>query len=984
MNNSPRMKLLTLCIGAALAQMAGLPAWADTAVGVDTVNGNAANPGYLAGPKPMDNDLAVVKRSPTGQMYSIPVADKPEEANGQFTGGVDIGLVHQSDSKAYAKRSEYSDQRNGLYINNFNLSQDSEGARYSNLNAGGVGRKDQFYDFTTGKYGSWKVKTFYNETMHIFTDSWKSLYSGEGTGNLSTGLNMPTIVTSGAFTQGAAGYVGATATCTATAPCWKYNNIVYGNTVALAAINGTTGTPDSVTGVIPVGIITTTGASGATNAAQSNMAAAIAAKLANTPYSELSLVRKKGGVRGDITLTDSVKVYASYTLEKRVGARPFAMNDGNVSTEIAEPIDYKTHDFLAGMSYSDELTQANLRTSASIFRNNISTMNVEYALLGSAAPQGAIQHATFDLAPDNNAFNLKGELARSLPDFWKGRFTAAVSYGTNRQNDALLAPISDAQNADLAAAGVTTFTNTATGNAGYGVNSLLVSNWNTTNALSQQTAKQRIDSKMIDLGLSMKPIDDLSLKGTYRFYETDNKGGYVAYNPLTGQFGRGPSTGNGTGAADLVIAPNGAGGCYTLPGYPTNPTNNGVACSSATLANGSNVPVFAQARSTRQYNYGLSADYDLNRTSSLNAAFEREDFHRTFRERDKTWENKIKVGYVNRALGDTTLRVSFENDTKRGSAYNYRTFGDLGTGLPGLDPATQIANSGLTVNGSLYPAVAVGLFNRYSYYFRKYDQADRNQNILNTRLNVMALEDMDVGLNFQVKRADYPNSFYGLKKDNQDSLGLDFNFQASVERIITAYYNFQLGNKTMSLNSGNAAVGAPASPCTVANIALYGYAACSDTTTGANGARPYSSMWESNTRDRNNVVGLGWQEDLGFARLGIDYSYSQSSTHIAYNFGSTAITAGGNNATAAAIAGSALPDMTTVQHTFAMNLVRAIDKKTTIRATYRFDGFRVKDWHYDGVMKNVMAAYDANTMLLDSGPMNYHVNTYGVFLNYKL
>ena len=993
MNNSPRMKLLTLCIGAALAQMAGMPAWADTAVGVDTVNGNASNPGYLAGPKPMDEDLSTVKRSPSGQMYSIPVADKPEEANGQVKGSVDIGLTHQSDSTPYAKRTEYSDQRNGLYINNFNLSQDSEGARYSNFNAGGVGRKDQFYDFTTGKYGSWKVKTFYNETMHIFTDSWKSLYSGEGTGNLTTGLSKPMLNTSGiTYAPGTAGFVGATATtCSAATPCWNYGGVVYGlgagatvalqQTAQLANINGTTGTPDPVTGIIPVGIIPTTGANGATNAAQSNMAAAIAAKLASTPYSELSLVRKRGGVRGDVTLTDTVKVYASYTLEKRVGARPFAMNDGNVSTEIAEPIDYKTHDFLAGMSFSDELTQANLRASASVFRNNISTMNVEYALLGSVLPQGAIQHATFDLAPDNNAFNVKGELARSLPDFWKGRFTAAASYGTNRQNDALLAPISDAQSADLAAAGVTSFIGA---NPGYAANSLQVANWNTTNALSQQTANQRIDSKMIDLGLSVKPIEDLSVKGTYRFYETDNKGGYVAYNPLTGQFGRGPSTGNGTGAADLVIAPNGAGGCYTLTGYPTTPTNNGVPCSSATLANGSNVPVFAQARSTRQYNYGITADYDLDRTSSLNAALEREDFHRTFRERDKTWENKIKVGYVNRALGETTLRVSLENDTKRGSDYNYRTFGDLGTGLPGLDPATQIANSGLTVNGSLYPAVAVGLFNRYSYYFRKYDQADRNQNILNTRLNVMALEDMDVGLNLQVKRVDYPNSFYGLKKDNQDSLGLDFNFQASVERIITAYYNFQLGNKTMSLNSGNAAVGAPASPCTVANIALYGYAACSDTTTGANGARPYSSMWESNTRDRNNVVGLGWQEDLGFARLGIDYSYSQSSTHIAYNFGSTAITAGGNNSTAAAIAGSALPDMTTVQHTFAMNLVRAIDKKTTIRATYRFDGFRVKDWHYDGVMKDVMAAYDSGTMLLDSGATNYHVNTFGVFLNYKL
>lgn len=990
MKNSPRMKMLTLCIGAALAQMAGLPALADTAVGVDTVNGNAANPGYLAGPKPMDEDLSVVKRSPSGQMYSIPVADKPEEANGQVNGSVDIGLTHQSDSKPYAKRTEYSDQRNGLYINNLNLSQDSEGARYSNFNAGGVGRKDQFYDFTTGKYGSWKVKTFYNETMHVFTDTWKSLYSGEGTGNLATGLAMPTMVTSGAYTQGAAGYSGATATCTPTAPCWKYNGVVYGNAVAQAAINGTTGTPNATTGVIAA----TTGA-GATGAVQSNMAAAIAAKLAATPYSELSLVRKKGGVRGDITLTDNLKAYASYDLEKRVGARPFAMNDGNASTEIAEPIDYKTHDLLAGLAYSDELTQANLRTSASIFRNNISTMNVEYALLGSAAPQGAMQHATFALPPDNDAFNLKGEFARSLPDLWKGRFTAAASYGSNRQNAALLAPISDAQNVDLAAAGVTTFTGA---NPGYAVNSLAVSNWNTTNALSQQTADQRMDNKMVSFGLSLKPIDDLSVKGSYRFYDTANKGGYIAYNPLTGQFGRGPSTGNGTGAADLVIAPSGTG-CYTLPGYPATPCSatipvTGVA-GTATLVNGSNVPVFSEARSTRQSNYGLTADYDLSRTSSLNGAFEREDFFRNFRERDKTWENKFKLGYVNRALGETTLRVSFENDTKRGSAYKYRTFEDLGTGLPGMDVATQVAigstgfvNSAgvvttapgvVNVGGVIYPALNANLFSRYSTMFRKYDQADRDQNILNTRLNVMAMEDLDVGVNLQVKRVRYPDSFYGLEKDNQDSLGLDFNFQPSVSSIVSAFYNYQRGNKSQNMNSGVAGTA-----CTVVGQ-VFSAVTCADTSGGFTGARPYTDMWTSNTTDRNDVVGLGLQEDLGFARLGIDYTYTRSSTHISYDFGSTAFSAtAANNLAMAALAGSALPDMTTVQNTLAVNLVKNIDKKTSVRATYRYESMRIADWHYDGVLHNVMAAFDGNTLLLDSGPMNYHVNTFGVFLNYKL
>jgi hypothetical protein len=183
----------------------------------------------------------------------------------------------------------------------------------------------------------------------------------------------------------------------------------------------------------------------------------------------------------------------------------------------------------------------------------------------------------------------------------------------------------------------------------------------------------------------------------------------------------------------------------------------------------------------------------------------------------------------------------------------------------------------------------------------------------------------------------------------------------------------------------------------VPNINVYGYAACSDTTNGVNGPRPDASRWASNTTDYNNVLGLGLQEDMGFARLGVDYSFARSSTHIAYNFGSAAFVAPATGANAvtpanaalytaqnAALAGSALPDMTTVQNTITLNLVKPIDKKITVRAMYRYDGLRVKDWHYDGVVKNAMAAYDSGTLLLDAGALNYHVNTFGVFLNYKL
>jgi len=1013
MRNGFRMKMTAICVGLVLAQFESGLALADSATGVDTALGNALNPpGRTSVPREVDPDgVDGVRHSPTGQLYgipSLPATQNQTESGWSYNGGIEAGVVgvgkegQKNSQSASQQFRQYKDLRNGLYLNYFEADADKpETAHFMQIFGGGAGQGDQFYGLQFGHYNDWKVKTFYSETTHVFTDTWKSLYNGEGTGTLTTGLAMPTIVTSGSMVSGTTpNYIGATATCSQSAPCWLYNGKTYGNSVALLAINGVTGTPDSVSGAIPTGVIGTTGSNGATNATQSNMAAAIAAKLAATPYSELSLIRKKGGVRGEVTLTDTWKGYASYTLENRVGARPFAMNDNNMSSEIAEPIDYNTHDILVGLSYKDERNQANLRASISKFINNIRTLDVQYELLGTTngnGPFGVIQHGTFALAPDNDAFNVKGEFARNLPDLYKGRFTAAVSFGVNKQNDPLLAPYSAAQSADWAAAYAAGSISAA--------NNTLFNNWNTTAALSQKTAKQEIDNRLVDLGLSLKPSEDLSVKGSYRFYETVNKGGYTAYNPLTGQFGRGPSTNQGVATMEVAVAPVMVNGlptttCYTLPGFPTVPS-----CSAATLVNGAGIPVFSEARSTKQTNVSISADYDLTRTSSLNGSIEHENFDRTFRERPQTAENKFKFGYVNRALGSTTVRASYEKDVKRGGEYNMLVrAADMATGLPGLTLAQQIAiesqgyvdpNTGVvtanpaavTVNGVTYPALNANLYSRYSSLFRKYDQADRDQNILNARVNFMAREDLDLGINMQLKRAQYPNSFYGLQKDNLDSLGFELNFQPSSERTFTAFYNFQNGDKTMSMNSGIAGVGgALTNACTVVGQ-VFSVLGCADTTTGSNGARPYSSSWSSNTNDRNDVIGLGLQNDFGFVRLGIDYTFTKSSTHISYNFGSMAFSAPAsfaspptstnnsqtantatNNTYMASIAGNALPDMTTLQNTLTVNLVKPINKKSSVRLMYRYEDSKIADWHYDSVIHNALAAFDSGTLLLDSGP----------------
>ena len=977
MTARPRLKTFAACIAAALAQWGAGSALADSGVGVDTALGNALNPpGRSTVPRPLDPDGSdAVRRSPTGQLYGLPNEMTAEDINKtaagwEYSGSFEAGLTGGTAGERNSVFRKYKDLSNGLTLNYFEVEADKpDSAHYVQGFGGGAGQHDQFYGLQLGRYNDWKLKLFYNETIHVFSDNWKSLFNGEGTGTLTTGLPTPTMVTSGSPTVGALPLVA----CTAAAPCWSYAGQTYSNLSALAAINGITGTINASTGVMP--------ASGTTP--QSNMAKAIADKLAAMSDSELSLVRKKGGARADVTLTDNWKGYASYSQERRTGARPFAMNEANISTEIAEPIDYTTHEFLGGLQYADALTQANLRASVSLFRNNISTLNVQYPLLSAVTPNGVIQTATYDLYPDNNAFSLKGEFARSLPNFYKGRVNASFTWGSSQQNDELLAPISAAQSAQLAAAGITKWVGTS---IGYAANSALISNWNTTAALSQQTANQRIDNKVQDLGLSIKPVEDLSVKGSLRYFDSANKGGYVAYNPLTGQFGRGFVDGNGLGNQDLVVAlapgatPGTAGSCYVPPGYTSNALiatcQFGLA---GAVATGANIPVYGQARSTKQTNVGFSADYDLSRTSSLNASLEREEFKRDFREREKTWEDKLKLGYVNRALGDTTLRASVETDRKRGSEYRYRTFEDLGTGLPGLDIPTQIANAG-TLG---YPVLAANLFNRYSYYFRKYDQADRDQKIFNARLNIMAREDLDVGASLQLKNVNYPDAFYGQENDRQNSLTLDLNYQNASGQTLYAFYSYQQGRKAMSLNSGVASL--VNTGCTAANLSLYGYSACSDNVGGTNGTRPLSSSWTSDTDDRNNVLGLGFQSPLGASRLGVDYTYSSSSTGISYTFGDTALSnVAATQAAAALLAGSALPNMTFVQQTLSFNFLVPITRKLSLRFFDRVEIGQVMDWHYDGVIKGAVANYDSGTLLLDAGPQNYRTNVIGFVIQYKL
>ena len=937
MNIRPRRKILACCISLACAAMVMQPAHADSAYGVDAIIGNAFNTGYAGGQR--DADATPSKHTPTGQLYGVPYA-RDEAVAGATSGWVEIGILSSGADEKAALFRKYKDPNGGLYLNSFGMTTESDNARFLDITGGGVGNDDQFYSLSVGRYNDWKVKAFYSETPHVFTSTYRNLWSGTGTANLT--LNPPLV---------AGPIAPATAATT---------DIAIGN-AALA-----------------------------------------------TPYSALSIIRKKGGIRADMNLQDNWKVFGSYSNEKREGARPFGLviggGGGTGGVEIPETIDYDTHDFLAGIQYSDALNSANLQVSASLFRNNVGTMTVDNPMfLAAANGIASFPRAVFDLYPDNDYYNVKGEYARELPDMMKGRFTGVVSMSQSKQNDNLIPS--------------TTY-------AGATVNAIAGGAWDTVASLSQPTANLEVDIKMADFGLSLKPVDDLDVKGKIRYYETQTNSNYQACNPLTGQFGR--LTNDGSGAQMFnALQTNGtamtAGQATALSAFMAANGCNEAALASYLLANGlvpaaGNVNIRSAPYAYKQMNYTLGADYQLSNANSINANYERETLNRAHRERAETWEDKIKLGYVNRGLENGTLRLSFENDRLRGTTYisdPYDPFYSASLGSP--NTGNLAMTSWIHVN-SLH---------------RKFDLADRDQNILNGRFNYMVRPDLDAGVSLQLKNAKYPDAVFGLdgrNEQNQNSLNFDLTWQPSSQMTVSGFYAYQDGRSEQNGIQQNActigttysfwsdgSITAPSATVSAATIAaakaaagvmllstntLAAATALADCGTASATSPLYttSRAWNVAQKNKSDTLGLGFKFDFSSKTvLDVNYTYTSNRTAIGYAYNYAALTLTNVAPTVAnfsavltpaqlatlGLIGNGFSDLVLTQNVVDVSVLVPFTKESSVRVMGRFEVGKIQDWHYDGVAANPTPAANQQTYL-DTGPQHYRTYILGVMYQYKM
>ncbi|HUW25023.1 MAG TPA: MtrB/PioB family outer membrane beta-barrel protein [Gallionella sp.] len=792
MKNSPRMKVVSICVGAALAQMAG-SALADSGVGVDTMIGNAMNPGYARGPVQMDSDVPFVKRTPSGQMYNFPPDRGEVAAGGSVTGNVEIGYIHADDSKRYSKLNEYSDpEKDGLYLNNFGLSLDAaDSALFYTMDGGAVGQKDQFYNASVGIYNSWKVKAFYSETPHVFSDTF--------------------------------------------IPRWIDN-----------------GTITPVAGVL------------------------------TDPMIEVGLVRKKGGARADVNLSENWLVFVSAAEEKREGARPFGLQGGG---EGIEPVYYNTKDFIAGTQYRDGGTMANVTYSLSSFTNQVS-----YLTVGNG----------YVLAPDNEAWNLKGQFSQKL-GVMNGRINASASTGSSTQDAGLMAMTG----------GIPTPATLADG---------------------RTTSGLRIDTGLYDISMTLNPLEMLGVKASYRHYETKNKSGFA----------------------------------YTaLPAFPATPAAN-------TNREGT------APRDYEQDIYGISADFDLEAAGSIEAGWEAEKFTHNYRERDETTENRYKLGYVNTVMDIMTVRTSYEDARKRGSYYDplgtergvgawlYRQ-GYAGTPMTAIQ--TWLAGGavlGVTQTPAQIQALLLSVTGmKPGGDWQKTDQADRDQQTLNLRVNVAAADNLDIGFMGQIKDAKYPANVRGVTVDNLNTLSVDANWQPSTATQLSGYATMQRGKTEQVANTGG--IQATATITAACGGPLIVGSTIADVQCMLNNLRNPLTDMATTTKNENSLFGVSLNQAIGTMQLGVDFSHSLSVGKI-------------SQAGAPVLAGfEVYPDMVTRTNSLDVNLLIPVTKQFSTRLMYNYEQGTFDDWHY---LPSVLATSAAAAS--DFGPEKFRVHSIGVFLNYKL
>lgn len=164
--------------------------------------GNGLTPSAIYNTRTIDPDgitylKSISSRTPSGLLYKSPYSPKTVKqlnSNWRYISSIEFGYLINDGKENAARFNDYKDWHDGPLINLFDFSVwNKDQGYFIDASGNGVGRDDQYYQLTTGQYGKSKIKVFYNQVPHKFSQNAVTIFNGVGTENLT----LPSALTPG-------------------------------------------------------------------------------------------------------------------------------------------------------------------------------------------------------------------------------------------------------------------------------------------------------------------------------------------------------------------------------------------------------------------------------------------------------------------------------------------------------------------------------------------------------------------------------------------------------------------------------------------------------------------------------------------------------------------------------------------------------------------------------------------------------------------
>ncbi len=535
---------------------------------------------------------------------------------------------------------------------------------------------------------------------------------------------------------------------------------------------------------------------------------AVAAAVAPT---SLQVTREKAGVSLNYTPYEDWQMFVQLSNEWRDGTQPISATFGypfqNGATQIIQPIHYRTFDVTGALRYKDEDFQANLTYTGSFFHNQTASLTWENPGLTSNTSPGAYipPQGRLSLPPNNDYNSIKADATALLSP--EARVSASLSYSLMEQNERLLAPT--VNDGTIQGVGTTIDLNL----------------WNTTAALSQVRAGAEIAAFNAFAQFQYTYSPDLSFLFEIRDRNEDNRTNYLAFNPLTGQYG--------------YIAIDGGLA-------PFIPSLSGVY---EPMVPGSLVQIRNMPFANDDLKESAKADYRLSTHSKLEVSYTHDAVAHSIREVPDSDDHigRIQLDMTGYEWGSVRLSYAFAD--RVGSDYQSNPYTAYYTSaLPGYIPLTSQGD----------PPFALSAL-------RKFDVADRHEHTFHGQANYIVTPKTDLQLTSDFKLDDY-DAQYGLRSTASYDVNLAFNYQMSVDTVFTGFASYQNQNRAASnINpTGQGNSGDPGSP---------GY--------------PLANAWSETLDSNNYTLGLTARHRWRDVTFNVNYTFVHSVNAIHYTYAST-------------------------------------------------------------------------------------------------